>query len=435
MPRRRLLPLAPPEGAAPPEGTLPLVAQHVVALEAEWREVLAVGTEMLQESETSVTGAIAAASSADDLAASVELVAAAIAEMSATVAEIERNAEGAAGVTATGAALVQQADGRIKRLQEGTAAIEQAASLIGAVARRTHILALNATIEAGRDLASSRTFTTVANEVKDLAGQTASATRQVADTIASIKQAADEVVDLLTRVTTVLGDVDEHQRVIRGTVRQQVLATEEIHRSSGIVATSARELTATVTDLTDVLRHNAYAGARAKIAAAHLAFLQGEAARLLPQPVAPGGAVSVVPAGGVVESGGVVRVQNFVRGSRSFEFDYKGTWIHAFGNVEADGADSFSSIPGDTARFRFTGRRIRLFGVRAQNHGRLSVGVDGGPAVVVDEYAERRIPASLLWESPLLEPGEHRMLLTVLGESSPASSYCWVTVDHVEVVR
>ncbi|MBV7255834.1 hypothetical protein KCG44_03430 [Pacificimonas sp. WHA3] len=73
-------------------------------------------------------------------------------------------------------------------------AIESILGLIRNIAGQTNLLALNATIEAARAGDSGRGFAVVANEVKSLANQTATATEDIAQKIASIQDATESAV-------------------------------------------------------------------------------------------------------------------------------------------------------------------------------------------------------------------------------------------------
>ncbi len=68
---------------------------------------------------------------------------------------------------------------------------------IGAVASETNLLALNATIEADRAGSAGRGFAVVAGEVKSLAGQAATATRNISASVEKLNSQADRFADLI----------------------------------------------------------------------------------------------------------------------------------------------------------------------------------------------------------------------------------------------
>lgn len=64
--------------------------------------------------------------------------------------------------------------------------VEKISKQIDAIASQTNLLALNATIEAARAGDAGRGFAVVAGEVKALAGQTSSATGEIAATLKAL---------------------------------------------------------------------------------------------------------------------------------------------------------------------------------------------------------------------------------------------------------
>jgi len=96
----------------------------------------------------------------------------------------------------------------IRSMVEGVAAIEreivglrqtlshvaEVTGGIARIARQSHLLALNAAIEAARAGAAGRSFAVVAAEVKNLAGMTADATRQIEEAMVRLTASADVVV-------------------------------------------------------------------------------------------------------------------------------------------------------------------------------------------------------------------------------------------------
>ncbi len=64
--------------------------------------------------------------------------------------------------------------------------VGQVAEQIEAIARQTNMLALNATIEAARAGDAGRGFAVVAGEVKALAGQTSTATKEIGELLQTL---------------------------------------------------------------------------------------------------------------------------------------------------------------------------------------------------------------------------------------------------------
>jgi methyl-accepting chemotaxis protein len=108
-------------------------------------------------------------------------VAAASTELSASAASL-------AGATRDSVASAEQSAEVVRRLNEASAQVQDVVKLIEGVAAQTRLLALNATIEAARANEAGRGFAIVANEVKQLAETTGSATSDIGHRIDEIRQ-------------------------------------------------------------------------------------------------------------------------------------------------------------------------------------------------------------------------------------------------------
>jgi len=418
--------------------------QNVVdVLSKQWQEMNEVAWAMSSTSETTVKDVSAAAASAAEVSERIGIIAQGAEETATTIKDVADHASQASSIAAYGTHQASAASRTFEELRSASKQVESVVKLILSIASQTHLLALNATIEAARAGEHGRGFAVVATEVKQLAEATAHATDDVIATMQDIDGGSQRASTAITEISATIDQVNASQSAIAAAVVQQTAVTESIGDSSAAAAYRATELAASVKALTDAVRVTAYTGAQARTVAAEVAGAEHALKALLDGfrfvPVESAAAVSSEAAErkrleqGTVTIDGVTTVQNYVTGAGPYQFTYQGRWGHAAANVEADGTNSHSSMPGDTASIRFVGTRIRFFGVAAPNHGMATISVDGGPETVIDQFAEARLHGVLNWESPSLPHGEHTFKLTVLGESNPASRYVWVNVDRVEI--
>jgi methyl-accepting chemotaxis protein len=406
----------------------------------QWQQMNEVAWAMMSMSEGTVKDVAAAAASANEVSERIAVIASGAEETAATIKDVADHASQASTVAAYGARQAGAASDTFGELETASNRVESIVKLIVSIASQTHLLALNATIEAARAGEHGRGFAVVAGEVKQLAEATAHATDDVIATMQDIKNGSQSASAAMSGITTTIDQVNDSQSAIAAAVVQQTAVTESIGNSSAIAAERATTLASNVKALTDAVRLSAYSGAQARTVAADVQGAESTLRSLLggfrfvPAEIASSDDEQVELTGGVETANGVTTVQNFVQGSGLNQFNYHGRWGHATANVEANGTNSHSSMPGDTATLRFVGTRIRFYGVAAANHGMATVCVDNGPESVIDQYAENRVHGVLNWESPVLPHGEHTLKVTVLGEGNPQSRYVWINVDRAEIV-
>jgi methyl-accepting chemotaxis protein len=89
---------------------------------------------------------------------------------------------------------MQAASGGVEALGKQSLLISSIIQTISSIAQQTNLLALNAAIEAARAGEQGRGFAVVADEVRQLAGRTSSATEEIASVVLQNQKLVDETV-------------------------------------------------------------------------------------------------------------------------------------------------------------------------------------------------------------------------------------------------
>jgi GAF domain-containing protein len=145
-----------------------------------------------------------------------------------SITEVERNVLSATAVADDGKRLTLDANAQVAGLGESSAQIGQVVKVIRGIADQTNLLALNATIEAARAGEAGRGFAVVANEVKELAAETARATTDVDAKVSGIQEQVERVVTALAAISSIVEKINETQGIISGVLTEQASVTKAI---------------------------------------------------------------------------------------------------------------------------------------------------------------------------------------------------------------
>lgn len=190
--------------------------------------------------------AVSASAASQQTSVSVQTVASAAEELAGSIEEIARQVSGASDVARRANSVTDSASHEVGRLSVTAQKIGDVIGLIQAIAEQTNLLALNATIEAARAGDAGRGFAIVAQEVKNLAGQTSKATEDIAQQIAEIQAATTKAVDTIGSIAATVGEIDTLTSSIASAIEQQGAATREISMSVQQAATGTQTLTRNV---------------------------------------------------------------------------------------------------------------------------------------------------------------------------------------------
>jgi methyl-accepting chemotaxis protein len=192
------------------------------------RESLDISNSVAAAAEEMSVNTVSVAAGMEQANANLNSIASAVEEMTATIAEIARNSEKAHATTDQAAQQIDQFSVIMKGLGQSAQEIGKVTETITSISAQTNLLALNATIEAARAGAAGKGFAVVASEIKELAHQTAAATSEIKDKIATIQGSTAGAVADIDKIVRVIRDVNEIVMSIAAAIQEQSTVTQDI---------------------------------------------------------------------------------------------------------------------------------------------------------------------------------------------------------------
>ena len=174
------------------------------------------------------TGIAFVASSVEEAAQNIASVASAAGQMASTIEEIGKSAGTAKDITDTAVAGTKSATEKVGALGQSAHEIGTISETISGISQQINLLALNATIEAARAGEAGRGFAVVASEIKDLAGETSTATEKIHHQVSDVQSQIESTVFEIGKVSKVVGQLEEIISVIASAMEEQAISTSEI---------------------------------------------------------------------------------------------------------------------------------------------------------------------------------------------------------------
>ncbi|PHR17081.1 MAG: hypothetical protein COA37_23210 [Hoeflea sp.] len=175
-------------------------------------------------------------------AAALEESSAALEEINSTVASSSNRAQDAtrkvSEAKSASDASTRVVSDAVKAMENIKGASEEISKIIGVIdeiAFQTNLLALNAGVEAARAGEAGRGFAVVAQEVRELAGRSATAAKEIKTLISKSSEAVDSGVDLvkatgdaLAAIAGHVGDINDHIHSIATAAKEQSSGLQEV---------------------------------------------------------------------------------------------------------------------------------------------------------------------------------------------------------------
>ena len=263
------------------EGLIGRVATSTQGVAGSSENLFAVSHQMgIGAEETSVQANVVAAAS-EQVTRNLQTVAAATEEMTASISEISKNASAAAGIAARAVERAHVANVTMDHLGRSGAEIGEVVKVINSIAQQTKLLALNATIEAARAGAAGKGFAVVANEVKELANETAKATKQISEKIEAIRTGTHEAVAVIDDISGIIAQMHDISTTIASAVEEQTATTREIARNVSEAAIGESHVTENITSVAQAARMTSGGAKTTQTAAGELASMAAELQKIV----------------------------------------------------------------------------------------------------------------------------------------------------------
>ena len=225
------------------------VGEIIETVSSASTELEASASTLTATAERSQELTIMVAAASEEASTNVQSVASATEELSSSVNEISRQVQESARMASEAVGQAKATNDRVGELSKAASRIGDVVELINTIAGQTNLLALNATIEAARAGEAGRGFAVVASEVKALAEQTAKATGEIGQQIASIQGATNESVSAIREISGTIEKLSEISSTIAAAMEEQGAATQEISRNVQQAAQGTQQVSANIADV------------------------------------------------------------------------------------------------------------------------------------------------------------------------------------------
>ena len=205
---------------------------------------------VVMAAETSNTNMMAIKEATDRAQEGIGGVAAAVEQMTASLENIRQRCESTAGESKEAIQQTKDAARVVEKLAVTSQEIGKAVAIIKQIAGQTNMLALNASIEAAGAGEAGKGFAVVANEVKDLARQTAEATKMISHSIGEIQDGTEEAISSVAGIVNKIEQIGQANEEINFAVSEQNTTLLDVVRSMGGAVSETVEVTKKVDDST-----------------------------------------------------------------------------------------------------------------------------------------------------------------------------------------
>jgi methyl-accepting chemotaxis protein len=239
--------------------------------------------QITANSEETSTQARVVSTATEQVSQNLQTVASGSNQMAITVKDIAQNAQEAAKVAAKAQRTAEETNHIVSKLGESSAQIGKVIKVITSIAQKTDLLALNATVEAARAGEVGAGFAVVANEVKELAKQTAQATEEISQKIEAIQTDAKSAVEAIANISGVINKVNEISMSIATAVEEQSATTTEMSQNTVQAAHGAEDVAHNIAGVAQAAEDTAKGASQSQKASKELSRMSGRLRELVGQ--------------------------------------------------------------------------------------------------------------------------------------------------------
>ena len=257
-------------------GVLSHISDRTETLATASEELSSVSTQMIGSAEETSRQASMVSSGSEQISRSVESVSVSVEEMIASIQEISKNTSEAARVATVAAGEADITNAAVNKLGTSSGEIGKVVQVINTIAQQTNLLALNATIEAARAGEAGKGFAVVANEVKELANETAAATKDISRKIEAIQADTTDAISAIGKISETIQQIKDISNSIATALEQQLATSGEIGRNLAEAARGSGEISNGIVKVAAIARDTAGSSENTQKAAEELARLAVE---------------------------------------------------------------------------------------------------------------------------------------------------------------
>jgi len=226
------------------------LAEIVVNVRQGAESISTASTEIAQGNQDLSTRTEAQASALEETASSMEQLSTTVKHNADSAEQANQLAVNASSVAVKGGEVVAEVVDTMKGINESSRKIADIIGVIDGIAFQTNILALNAAVEAARAGEQGRGFAVVASEVRNLAGRSAQAAKEIRALIGASVDRVEYGAALVDQAGITMSEVV-------GSIRRATSLMGEISTASHEQATGVAQVGEAVTQLDQVTQQNA----------------------------------------------------------------------------------------------------------------------------------------------------------------------------------